>query len=239
MYHLNFSDRPKNGFHAVDKQGSSEMPQEALDLKVEGNNQYNAEHYARAVDIYNQALAICNHPILLLNRAAAFIKRNWNGDIYSALLDCYNVIQIDASNIKAHLRLIKCLIELKWFEEALSYMTLFQEKFPKDKYPKHVNALETLEKRIDEVKEDVKEAEKKRKRHLMRVMENDDNEDDDQLEEAMEVQTPPEESEAMKRSTQFLAQVDQLKTEATDFKQRFCGHCNTTTDIKEANFFGR
>jgi len=23
-----------------------------------------------------------------------------------------------------------------------------------------------------------------------------------------------------------------------DFSQRFCGHCNTTTDIKEGNFFG-
>jgi len=24
-----------------------------------------------------------------------------------------------------------------------------------------------------------------------------------------------------------------------DYKMRFCGHCNTTTDIKEANFFGK
>lgn len=24
-----------------------------------------------------------------------------------------------------------------------------------------------------------------------------------------------------------------------DYKHRYCGHCNTTTDIKEANFFGR
>ena len=27
--------------------------------------------------------------------------------------------------------------------------------------------------------------------------------------------------------------------DANDYVQRFCGHCNTTTDIKEANFFGR
>lgn len=25
---------------------------------------------------------------------------------------------------------------------------------------------------------------------------------------------------------------------AKDYKDRFVGHCNTTTDIKEANFFG-
>ena len=28
-------------------------------------------------------------------------------------------------------------------------------------------------------------------------------------------------------------------SQANDYKLRFCGHCNTTTDIKEANFFGR
>ncbi len=27
--------------------------------------------------------------------------------------------------------------------------------------------------------------------------------------------------------------------ESVDFDLSFCGHCNTTTDIKEANFFGR
>lgn len=28
------------------------------------------------------------------------------------------------------------------------------------------------------------------------------------------------------------------KSHSTDYSQRFCGHCNTTTDIKEANFIG-
>ena len=49
-------------------------------------------------------LAICLHPILLSNRAAAFIKRNWNGDVYSALLDSYQVIDMDPTHIKSHLR---------------------------------------------------------------------------------------------------------------------------------------
>ena len=29
------------------------------------------------------------------------------------------------------------------------------------------------------------------------------------------------------------------RSRSADYEQRFCGHCNTTTDIKEANFFGR
>jgi hypothetical protein len=30
----------------------------------------------------------------------------------------------------------------------------------------------------------------------------------------------------------------QLRASALDYRQRFLGHCNTTTDIKEANFLG-
>ena len=33
-------------------------------------------------------------------------------------------------------------------------------------------------------------------------------------------------------------QERKLRSEASDYEQRYCGHCNTTTDIKEANFFG-
>jgi len=33
-------------------------------------------------------------------------------------------------------------------------------------------------------------------------------------------------------------QENRLREDAIDFSERFCGHCNTTTDIKEANFFG-
>lgn len=31
----------------------------------------------------------------------------------------------------------------------------------------------------------------------------------------------------------------ELRERSFDYKHRYCGHCNTTTDIKEANFFGR
>ena len=37
-----------------------------------------------------------------------------------------------------------------------------------------------------------------------------------------------------------LSEVEKRwRDEALDYTDRFCGHCNTTTDIKEANFFGR
>ena len=85
-----FTDHPKNGFHSGSKENDTNtipMPLEALDLKLKANHEYESEKYSNAIDIYNQALLICTHPILLSNRAAALIKRNWNGDVYSALLD--------------------------------------------------------------------------------------------------------------------------------------------------------
>lgn len=44
-----------------------------------------------------------------------------------------------------------------------------------------------------------------------------------------------------RRSAQDLFSEDEVawREASGDFTQRFCGHCNTTTDIKEANFFGR
>lgn len=30
-----------------------------------------------------------------------------------------------------------------------------------------------------------------------------------------------------------------MRERSYDYQFRYCGHCNTTTDIKEANFFGR
>lgn len=42
---------------------------------------------------------------------------------------------------------------------------------------------------------------------------------------------------------QLMIQISEYEQEwrrnTIDYKMRFCGHCNTTTDIKEANFFGK
>jgi len=44
----------------------------------------------------------------------------------------------------------------------------------------------------------------------------------------------------MRPGSQSTSELEQIwRSEARDYESRFCGHCNTTTDIKEANFFGR
>ena len=95
----------RNGFHGPDSSTAcQQLPNQALELKNLGNTEYEAERYSNAIEIYNRALVLCYHPTLLGNRAAAFLKRNWNGDIYSALIDSYHVIEMDSMHVKAHLR---------------------------------------------------------------------------------------------------------------------------------------
>lgn len=49
-----------------------------------------------------------------------------------------------------------------------------------------------------------------------------------------------EESNSERNSDTQLSEADKkLRMEARDFELRFVGHCNTTTDIKEANFLGK
>ena len=129
-------------------------------------------------------------------------------------------------------RLIKCLVELKWLREANEFIDTFCQKFPKNADSK---ALKTLEKRMEEVKDEVKEAEAKRLRRLNSVNRETtglSDEDDDN-------QSNSDDSGQNERFKSFIKAMDEARSRATDFKLRFCGHCNTTTDIKEANFFGR
>lgn len=48
-----------------------------------------------------------------------------------------------------------------------------------------------------------------------------------------------EETGSQRRKAAFSTQEKHWQQMAYDYELRFCGHCNTTTDIKEANFFGR
>ena len=75
---------PRNGVtnHAPPTAALSPAAEE---LKREANAYFESEQYSQAVDLYNLALIKHNHPILLANRAAALMRRAWDGDVYAAL----------------------------------------------------------------------------------------------------------------------------------------------------------
>ncbi|CAL1543216.1 unnamed protein product [Lymnaea stagnalis] len=183
-------------------------------LKKHANTLFEQEEYKRSIDVYNQAIARCNTSAVLYgNRAAAYLKRKWDGDLYAALRDCYLALTLDPHHMKAHFRLARCLFELAWSQEAFDCLNHFKHRFPD--YAKS-HACETLDR-------DIKAA-------IFSQTEAPGSKDhaDHRPEDGMRHPSPRHESE----------QEKELQRNACDYSLRFCGHCNTTTDIKEANFFG-
>ncbi|XP_077968681.1 WD and tetratricopeptide repeats protein 1-like [Styela clava] len=167
--------------------------------RLKGNDYFGEKQFSAAVAMYNKALLMSPKSVVYSNRAAALIKREWDGDFYAALRDCYSALHVNPSDVKAHYRLARCMFELEWFEEASSCIKEFKQHHPEHSSS---NACVALEKDISVAL--------KRKENGKKIKKNDNS----------------SEEEIEQRSSCF------------DYKYRYCGHCNTTTDIKEANFFG-
>lgn len=185
------------------------LPPAVEALKQRANSVFEKQQYTQAILLYNEALAMAsNSPILYSNRAAAYMKRNWDGDLYAALRDCHCAIQLDSDHLKAHFRLAKCLYELSWTQEALDCLQVFKSKFPD--YAAS-NACESLDRDI--------------RASIFSSIEPDGD-------------AEKSSSGNKKRKDSVSEDERHWRSQAYDYELRFCGHCNTTTDIKEANFFG-
>ncbi|CAI9718792.1 and tetratricopeptide repeats 1-like [Octopus vulgaris] len=181
-------------------------------LKKKANNYFEKDQCRKAIILYNQAISMMPHASVLYgNRAAAYMKRKWDGDLYAALRDCHSALQLDLNYLKAHFRLARCLYELSWPQEAHDCLQQFKSKFPD--YARN-SACETLDR-------DIKAA-------MFSKTDHD------------EAESGKSESElsSRKKAMAISEQEKIWRRDAYDYEMRFCGHCNTTTDIKEANFFG-
>lgn len=119
--------------------------------------------------------------------------------------------------------MIRCLHELRWTTAASDCLKVF-----KNKYPAHAqsNACRALEKDIDIVV-----AAKAKETETLAKKENEKDEDRRNSSNAWDFNL------TLFRATRS-PQEQKWQDNALDYEKRFCGHCNTTTDIKEANFFG-
>lgn len=124
------------------------------------------------------------------------------GDLYSATRDYLYIIQHWPENTEAYIGLIRCLVALKWHQEATQWLEFFCKTYPDCE--KHEEVV-----KVKLILEVLKTNDSKKEENNDRVTEN------------------------------ILSDVEkQLRMEARDYELRFVGHCNTTTDIKEANFLG-
>ncbi|XP_012252554.1 WD and tetratricopeptide repeats protein 1 [Athalia rosae] len=195
-----------------------DLPPQVEGIKQEANAAFQKQKWSTAISLYNKAIARSPRSAVLCgNRAAALMKRAWDGDVYAALRDCRTTILLDPEHVKAHFRLARCLYDLNRAAEAHKVIVNFQKQFPdfatnsacRALY-KDIKGALSLENSDDMEAEEVEEEEK----------------DED---EVPRVQTPPQSTSSHEKYWQ---------KHSTDYDLRFCGHCNTTTDIKEANFFG-
>uniref|UniRef100_H2ZN13 Anaphase-promoting complex subunit 4 WD40 domain-containing protein n=1 Tax=Ciona savignyi TaxID=51511 RepID=H2ZN13_CIOSA len=175
------------------------LPPAVEKLKLKANNLFAKQQFSASILVYSAALKLePKRAVLYGNRAAAYIKRNWDGDVYAALRDCHTALFCNPNHVKAKFRLARCLYELHWLTEAQECLRDLKEKFPDFRNNRALVALER------DVKSAIKQDKTKetKRRHIM------------------------------------LGDESDLRNSAFDYTKRYCGHCNTTTDIKEANFFG-
>ena len=133
-----------------------------------------------------------------MKRALKSYQRKWMSDLYGAARDYLHVIQYWPDHKQAYIGLIKCLIALKWKEEAGTWLKYFVKVYPEVENTAQVKLL------VEEL-QGVK---------VMGVK--------------MEEVWPKKVDEDEKK----------IRLDSYDFEKRYLGHCNTTTDIKEANFLG-
>lgn len=175
--------------------------------------------------------------VILINNIIKFIFETHTdylyfraGDVYAAIRDCYIAISLDPQHVKSHFRLAKALSELHKTREAHECLLYFKDKFP---HYSNVHAVRLLEKDIN---------------LAMNKLDTFDDEGTVILYDYLYETTVTfcwnvtiyfkVESEESAGVTYSLLER-QLRATSADYSQRFLGHCNTTTDIKEANFLGQ
>lgn len=230
-YHLNgtttttthtFKDLIPKTYYKKTYPHKTPLPPVVDKIKAKANERFECNHYTFAIHLYNKAIAMCPRAAVLFgNRAMAYMKRKWEGDLYAALRDCYTSLAIDPDYFKAHYRLVRCLHDLEWYREAADCFEGFKNKFPDQSDNELCKGLnKDIQKAIGS---------KSDRSHSPR-------------------NAPSNDSNLLDSNNGYSHynmanaannQEKEWRVMSFDYKLRYCGHCNTTTDIKEANFFGR
>lgn len=196
----------------VSSSGSADLPLHLERIKQRANDAFARQQWTQAIQLYSLGIHEAGPNAMLYgNRAAAYMKRKWDGDHYDALRDCLKALSLNPGHLKAHFRLARCLFELKYVAEALECLNDFKGKFPEQA---HSSACDALDK-------DIKTA----------LFSKTDASDDKKGNSSIRFHN-------FSRKESIPEDEIVLRERSFDYKHRYCGHCNTTTDIKEANFFG-
>lgn len=120
----------------------SKLPQHIDEMKRSGNEYMENEKYLKAISKYSECIKLLpSHPVFYLNRATAYMRRNWFGDMYAGLRDCQMALKLDPTYVKAHFRLARALFELGFVMEASECLDELKKRFPNDASNKQIQLL--------------------------------------------------------------------------------------------------
>ena len=168
------------------------------------------------------------------------------------MLDCYKALSLDKMHLKSHFRLVRCLYELKWYTEAKECLDIFINRFPA--YA-NTNACDSLVIEINTKLEKLKS--KSNSKNGSTSEDSDSESSDNEYDQYLTKKKKPDSNSETSSTRSNESELDEAiiaerkkrqkmlksylaaKENAVDLKSRFCGHCNVSTDIKEACFLGR
>lgn len=126
-------------------------------------------------------------------------------------------MKLDPNQIKPFHRLARCLLDLGHAVLADQAFKLLKERFPLQSNTSLFNTLQ-----VEIQKKLVLQEQQSERENTRRDLEDEsDLLDDDE------------------NSPNLTTNEKLWRTQYWDYTSRYCGHCNTTTDIKEANFLGK
>merc|ERR1712110_924408 len=172
---------------------------------------------------------------------------NWDGDTYAALRDCLEALSLDPGHVKAHLRMAQCLLDLEWIVETGNCLENFKTRHREFVQSK---AFVQLQRDLESAKEKLKTKSGKSGQQQSRLssspvmnqysasdflrgadLDSDDSDDEDMMD--------VDDAEDSTYGAPLSKQEVRERRRARDYSMRYLGTCDTTTDIKEANFLGR
>eukprot|EP00742_Colponemidia_sp_Colp-10_P013510 GILJ01015260.1.p1 GENE.GILJ01015260.1~~GILJ01015260.1.p1 ORF type:complete len:668 (+),score=76.71 GILJ01015260.1:63-2006(+) len=207
-------------------------------LKERANSAFSVKQYSLAVSLYDEAIRYCpDNAVLYSNRSTALIRRNWFGDAQLALDDAETALQLDPNYEKAYYRKILALKQLHRYSEALNFAQHTLTVFPNmDRLGELCRLLQDMV--TSQTQRPNRSDSRSNGQHAtpltmttegialwpfpgMAFMELGSLSSPD---EQTSVDSPPD--------PQLYQHI------VTNVRQRFVGHCNVGTDIKECAFFG-
>ncbi|XP_038899404.1 WD repeat protein iqw1 isoform X2 [Benincasa hispida] len=212
------------------------------------------------LDGYGRSIGVIFKHDTLCTRAALLLKRKWKNDVHMAIRDCYSARKMDHSSFRAHYYMCEALSQLGRHKEALDFAFAAQCLAPSN--PEVAEKVESVKRDLAaDANSDVSQDGPRSER--------EDSDYDEEVELDFETLSGDEahdvDSNVLHGSLNLRIhrRVDPARDRVgpngscgspsssqndttlyqpepvIDMKQRYVGHCNIGTDIKQASFLGQ